>query len=105
MSGRFAKVNAPTPKWWGKPKEKRPDISHGQAHAWVSGTDMAQQSTSSQKPKGVIRRLSQSAENEPQGTLLKNILPTFQSFLHAGLEVFGKAPPIDEDEVDFDSLA
>jgi hypothetical protein len=105
---KFAAANAPTPKWWGKPEERLPDISHGQAHAWVSSTDMAQPTASQPKPKekGVIRRLSQSTENAAPGTLLKHILPTFQAFLNTGHEIFSKAPPIDEEEgVDFESLA
>ena len=106
---KFAAANAPTPKWWGKPEERRPDVSHGQAHAWVSSTDMIQQPAASQpKPqeKSAIRRLSQPAEKATPGTLLKHILPTFQAFLNTGHEIFSKAPPIDEEEgVDFESLA
>jgi hypothetical protein len=105
---KFAAANAPVPKWWGKPEEKLPDVSHGKAHAWVSSTDMAQPTASQPKPKekGVIRRLSQPAEEATPGTLLKHILPTFQVFLNTGHEIFSKAPPIDEEEeVDFEALA
>jgi hypothetical protein len=104
---KFAAANAPTPKWWGKPEEKHPDISHGQAHAWVSSTDMSQsESQPKPKAKSVIRRLSEPTEEAPPGSLLKQILPTFQAFLHTGHEVFSKAPPIgEEEETDFEALA
>jgi hypothetical protein len=105
---KYAAANAPTPKWWGKPQEKLTNVSHSQAHAWVSATEMSQPATSEPKPppKSVIRRLSQSTEEASEGTLLKHILPTFQAFLNAGHDIFSKAPPVEaEGETNFESLA
>ncbi len=104
---KFAAASTPTPKWWGKPEEKRPDVGHDQAHAWVSSSYMeATPEPGSENPaKGAIRRLGRSGGSAQAGTLLKHIKPTFLAFLNAGHEVFAKAPPLDEtQEVDFEKL-
>ncbi len=107
---KFAAAKTPVPPWWGKPEEKLPDIGHDQAHAWVSSSYLSDATAQSkpQKPaaKGVIRRLGESAGESQQGAVLLNqIKPELVAFLEAGLEVFAKAPDLEEGhEVDFDAL-
>ena len=108
---KFAAAKTPVPPWWGKPEEKLPDIGHDQAHAWVSSSYLSNETTAQPKPqkpaaKGVIRRLGEQAGESQQGAVLLNqIKPELVAFLEAGLEVFAKAPDLEEGhEVDFDAL-
>jgi len=106
---KYAAAKTPAPKWWSIPAKKLPNIGHEDAHAWVSAGDMsagAQQSQAEQaKPKGGIKRLGDSEENENRGNLLKDIQPEFVAFLNASRDVFSKSPPIDsEEEFDFEAL-
>jgi len=107
---KFATAQASIPQWWGKPKEKLPDIGHEQAHAWVSSSYVErapQPGSEKPKGKGVIRRLGQpadAAQGEP-GSLLKEIEPKFLAFLKVGNELFAKAPPLEESTgVDIEAL-
>jgi hypothetical protein len=109
---KFAAAQASIPQWWGKPKEKLPDIGHNQAHAWVSSSFVErarapQPGPEKPKGKGVIRRLGQPAGVAPgeSGGLLKDIERKFVAFLKVGNEIFAKAPPLEETAtVDFEAL-
>lgn len=103
----FAAANTATPKWWSIPEEKLPDVGHEDAHAWVSETVVSQPAPTARpektRTKSVVRRLGTPAEASNADAALKNIQPVFMNFLKAGLEMFAKAPPL-EDEEDEDLL-
>lgn len=96
---KFVAANVSIPKWWGKPEEKLPNISHDQAHAWVSSGYMAE-TTSPPAQKSGIRRLGSSTTGAGSKRLLKDIEPTFLAFLRAGHEIFTKAPLEETEQVD-----
>jgi hypothetical protein len=105
---KFVTAGTPVPKWWSIPAQKRPDTGHEDAHAWVSEGNMSGGGPPErqQKPRtaSVIRRLGDEAQTA-SGTQLQDIAGLFEKFINQGLDVFGKAPALEnEDEVDFEII-
>jgi hypothetical protein len=106
---KFVAAGVVVPKWWSIPVQKGPDTKHEDAHAWVSQQSAPPGKTPAQRqPKArtasVIRRLGDEGQ-EVAGRKLKDIQDEFMAFIAAGLEVFGKAPALaEEDAVDFEII-